>query len=182
MAAAGSLLGVAMHRENYSFPVGKVFMLTMYPLSFDEFLMAAGSGHFVPRIREHFEQISPMPEQTHKELMDWLPRYLFIGGMPAVVKKYKEEQSLMNISELQGMILNAYTSDMAKYASGGECTKIQNAFRSLPAQLAKENKKFQYKLIRKGATASLFGDSIAWLVMAGIALQCDRVTRGRGAN
>ena len=70
------------------------------------------------------------------------------------------------------------TADMAKYAEPGESTKIQNAFRSLPAQLAKENKKFQYKLIRKGATAGLFGDSIAWLVMAGVALEADRVTRG----
>ena len=76
------------------------------------------------------------------------------------------------------MILNAYTADMAKYAGGSESTKIKNAFASMPAQLAKENKKFQYKLIRKGATAGLFGDSIAWLVFSGIVLQCDRVTRG----
>lgn len=178
IVAAGSLLGVALHREKYSFPVGKVTMKTMYPLTFDEFLRAAGNGHFVPLIKEHFEKKSEMPQQIHIELLNWLRRYLFIGGMPAVVKMYMEEQSLVNIQELQEMILNAYTADMAKYSSAGECTKIQNAFRSLPAQLAKDNKKFQYKLIRKGATAGLFGDSIAWLVMAGIALECDRVIRG----
>ena len=178
IAAAGSLLGVALHRERYSFPVGKVLMKTMYPLSFDEFLNASGNGHIVPMIKGHFEQKSEMPDQSHRELMTWLRRYLFVGGMPAVVKMYMEEQSLVNIQEMQELILNAYTADMAKYSTAGEYTKIQNAFRSLPAQLAKDNKKFQYKLIRKGATAGLFGDSIAWLVMAGIALECDRVTRG----
>lgn len=175
IVAAGSLLGVALHREKYSFPVGKVTMKTMYPMTFDEFLKAMGNGYLVPQIREHFGRRQEMPQQTHMELISWLRRYMFVGGMPAVVKMYMEEQSLVNIQE---MILNAYTADMAKYASSGECTKIRNAFHSLPAQLAKDNKKFQYKLVRKGATAGLFGDSIAWLVMAGIALECDRVTRG----
>lgn len=178
VAAAGSLLGVAINREKYSFPVGKVIMKTMYPLSFDEFLRATGNGHFVQMIEDHFQTMKAMPEECHKEIMNWLRRYIFVGGMPAVVKKYMEEQSLINIPELQNMILSAYIADMAKYSSAGECTKIQNAFRSLPAQLAKDNKKFQYKLIRKGATAGLFGDSISWLVMAGVALECDRVTRG----
>ncbi|MCD8119951.1 MAG: ATP-binding protein [Lachnospiraceae bacterium] len=178
VAAAGSLLGVAINRENYSFPVGKVIMKTMYPLRFDEFLSATGNEHLVSLIREHFEQMCEMPEQTHNELLLWLRRYLFIGGMPAVVKKYTEEDSLVNLPDMQNMILSAYTADMAKYSSADECTKIRNAFRSMPAQLAKENRKFQYKLIRRGATAGLFGDSISWLVMSGVVLECDRVTRG----
>ena len=177
VAAAGSLLGVAIHREKYSFPVGKVIMKTMYPLQFDEFLRAMGNGHLVTIIREHFISMEQMPEQTHRELLLWLRRYMLVGGMPAAVKKYIEDQSVINVPELQMMILNAYTADMAKYAEAGESTKIQNAFRSLPAQLAKDNKKFQYKLIRKGATAGLFGDSIAWLVMAGVVLEADSVTR-----
>ena len=134
--------------------------------------------HLVTVIREHFSSMEQMPEQTHRELLLWLRRYMLVGGMPAAVKKYIEDQSVINVPELQMMILNAYTADMAKYAEAGESTKIQNAFRSLPAQLAKDNKKFQYKLIRKGATAGLFGDSIAWLVMAGVVLEADRVTRG----
>lgn len=178
VAAAGSLLGVAVNRERYSFPVGKVIMKTLYPLSFDEFLDATGNTHLTVLVREHYQTMEAMPEQTHKEILEWFRRYLFVGGMPAVVKKYLEEKSLVNLPELQTMILNAYTADMAKYASSGEAAKIQNAFRSLPAQLAKDNRKFQYKLIRKGATAGLFGDSIAWLVMAGVALECDKVTRG----
>ncbi len=204
VAAAGSLLGVAVNREHFSFPVGKVLMKTMYPLRFDEFLIALGNEHLVTLIRERYEALTEscamtsddsrdsvdrasnalresrheMPAQTHNEIMLWLRRYLFIGGMPAVVRKYMDEKSLVNIPELQTMILNAYTADMAKYATAGECTKIQGAFRSLPTQLAKDNKKFQYKLIRKGATAGLFGESISWLVMSGVALECDRVTRG----
>jgi hypothetical protein len=178
VAAAGSLLGVAINREKYSFPVGKVIMKTLYPLGFDEFLAAVGQKHLISVIREHFEEKSEMPEATHMELSDWYRRYLLIGGMPAAVNQYLERGSFINVPEVQSLILNAYTADMAKYATDSESTKIRNAYQSMPAQLAKENKKFQYKLIRKGATAGLFGDSIAWLVQSGVVLQADRITRG----
>ena len=177
IAAAGSLLGVAINRENYSFPVGKVIMKTLYPLGFDEFLEAMGQKHYVSMIREHFEKMDEMPQTAHQELLYWYQRYLFIGGMPAAVNQYLERESLINVPEVQSLILNAYTADMAKYASESESTKIRNSFLSMPAQLAKENKKFQYKLIRKGATAGLFGDSIAWLTFSGVVLSCSRVTR-----
>jgi hypothetical protein len=178
VAAAGSLLGVAINREKYSFPVGKVIMKTLYPLGFDEFLAAVGKKHLISVIREHFEEKSEMPEATHMELLDWYRRYLLIGGMPAAVNQYLERGAFINVPEVQSLILNAYTADMAKYATDSESTKIRNAYQSMPAQLAKENKKFQYKLIRKGATAGLFGDSIAWLVQSGVVLQADRITRG----
>lgn len=178
VAAAGSLLGVAINREKYSFPVGKVIMKTLYPFRFDEFLMALGYDYLVSLIHEHYDSMSEMPEQTHKELKILFQRYLFVGGMPAAIKKYIEEKSLINIPEMQLMIVDSYTADMAKYASEGESTKIRGAYLSLPAQLAKDNRKFQYKLIRKGATAGLFGDSIEWLLMAGVAISCDKITRG----
>ncbi len=178
VAAAGSLLGVAINRESYSFPVGKVFIKTLYPLRFDEFLAALGQGHLVSLIWEHYNEMREMPEAAHQELLQWYDRYLFIGGMPAAINEYKERGALVNVPEVQSLILNAYTADMAKYTSNSESTKIRNAFQSIPAQLAKENKKFQYKLIRKGATAGLFGDSIAWLIFSGVALSCERVTRG----
>lgn len=177
IAAAGSLLGVAVNREKYSFPVGKVILKTLYPLSFDEFLAAMGQKHLVTLIREHFASMEEMPPQIHRELLQWYQRYLFIGGMPAAVNQYLARESLINVQEIQSMIVDSYTADMAKYARNGESTKIRNAFYSLPAQLAKESRKFQYKLIRKGATAGLFGDSIAWLVFSGIVLSCDRVLR-----
>lgn len=178
VAAAGSLLGVAIHRGKYSFPVGKVIIKTLYPLCFDEFLRAMGKGHFVNMIQEHYERMEALSEAAHQELLEWYHRYLYIGGMPAAINEYLERESMINVPEIQHLILNAYTADMAKYATDHESTKIKNAYLSMPAQLAKENKKFQYKLIRKGATAGLFGDSIAWLVFSGVALQCDRTSRG----
>lgn len=178
VVAAGSLLGVAINREQYSFPVGKVYMKTMYPLRFDEFLRAMGQEGLEHQIREHYASMTPMPEASHRELRVWWLRYLYVGGMPAAVNKYIQEQSLINVAEMQELIVNAYTADMSKYASESDATKIRAAYLSLPAQLGKENKKFQYKLIRKGATAGLFGNSIAWLSMAGVVIQSDLVTRG----
>ena len=177
IAAAGSLLGVAISRDNSSFPVGKVIVKTLYPLSFDEFLRAMGKEYMVLMIRECYAKRVQMPEATHNELLEWYRRYLFVGGMPAAVNQYLERNSIINVPEIQSMIINTYTADMAKYTSDSESTKIKNAYNSMPAQLAKENKKFRYKLIRKGATAGLFGDSIAWLVFSGVVLECDRVTR-----
>ena len=178
IAAAGSLLGVAINRGKYSFPVGKVVMKTLYPLGFDEFLAALDQKHLVTLIQEHFDQMTPMPEEIHQELLYWYNRYLFIGGMPAAINQYRERSSLINVPEIQNLILYAYTADMAKYTTDSESAKIRNAFLSMPAQLAKENKKFQYKLIRKGATAGLFGDSIAWLTFSGVVLSCERISLG----
>lgn len=178
IAAAGSLLGVAVNREKYSFPVGKVLMKTLYPLGFDEFLRAVGKGYFVEMIREHYSRMQELSAAAHQELSEWYYRYLYIGGMPAAVNEYLDRGSLINVPEIQSLLLNAYTADMAKYTTDSESTRIRNAYMSMPAQLAKENKKFQYKLIRKGATAGLFGDSIAWLVYSGVVLRCDRVSRG----
>ena len=151
---------------------------TLYPLGFDEFLNAVGKKHLVSIIREHYESMEEMPQATHQELLEWYHRYLYIASMPAAINEYLQRDSMVNVPEVQSMILNTYTADMAKYASDSESTKIRNAYLSMPAQLAKENKKFQYKLIRKGATAGLFGDSIAWLVFSGVVLECDRVSRG----
>lgn len=178
IAAAGSLLGVAINREKYSFPVGKVIMKTLYPLCFDEFLRAVGKGHFVEMIRECYLDMREMSAAAHQEMLEWYNRYLYIGGMPAAINEYLDRNSMINVPEVQNLLLNAYTADMAKYATDSESTRIRNAYLSMPAQLAKENKKFQYKLIRKGATAGLFGDSIAWLVFSGVVLRCDRVNRG----
>ena len=178
IAAAGSLLGVAINREKYSFPVGKVIMKTLYPLRFDEFLRAVGKAYFIDLILEHFAGMAAMPADIHQEILEWYYRYLYIGGMPAAINEYLNRESLVNVPEVQGLILNSYTADMAKYTTDSESTRIKNAYGSMPAQLAKENKKFQYKLIRKGATAGIFGDSIAWLVFSGVVLRCDRVSRG----
>ena len=153
-------------------------MKTLYPLGFDEFLRAVGKEYFVEMIREHYSRMQELSAAAHQELSEWYYRYLYIGGMPAAVNEYLDRGSLINVPEIQNLLMNAYTADMAKYTTDSESTRIRNAYMSMPAQLAKENKKFQYKLIRKGATAGLFGDSIAWLVYSGVVLRCDRVSRG----
>lgn len=179
VVGAGSLLGVNIHRERYSFPVGKVYMKTLYPLSFDEFLMAMDEKHLLSMVIESFDQMSPMPESSHLELLRWYQRFLIIGGMPAVVNEYIRSESMVNVPEIQQLILNAYTADMSKYTGENASTKIRGAYMSMPMQLSKENKKFQYKLIRKGATAGMFGDSINWLVQAGLVYECNRISEGR---
>ena len=176
---AGSLLGVAIKREDFSFPVGKVNQIHMYPMDFEEFLWAKNQEMLADEIREYYEKREPLDPALHKKAMSLYREYLIVGGMPEAVKEYSENNSLLEVAEIQGAIINAYVADMAKYATPGETTKIMACFDSLPAQLAKDNKKFQYKVIAKGGRASLFGVSIDWLLAAGIVLKCERVEQGQ---
>lgn len=176
--AAGSLLGVAIKREQFSFPVGKVQMLTMYPMDFEEYLWANGKELLADTIREHFVKDKAMPEILHTEALEEYRQYCILGGMPAAVKAYLSPNATLLQDEIRHMILNSYIADMAKYAKNDETVKIFEAYDSLPAQLAKDNKKFQYKLIKSGARASQYGDSIDWLVQAGIVNKCAKCTQG----
>lgn len=175
IVAAGSLLGVKINRDKFSFPVGKVQPVNMYPLDFEEFLWALGKKSLCQFIRICYEENKSLPELLHKEALELYRSYLLVGGMPAVVKAYASHN---NYSEIQDLIYSTYVADMAKYTSRGESIHIHEAYDSLPAQLAKDNKKFQYKLIRQGGRSSLYGPSIDWLVQAGIVLKCTLVTRG----
>lgn len=178
VVAAGSLLGVAINREKFSFPVGKVDELNMYPLDFEEFLWANGKDSLAKFIRENFSSEIPLDEGLHKEAILWLKRYFITGGMPAVVSEYVENQNFNNTSEIQQRILNEYVADMAKYADSRTSVKIRACYNSIPAQLAKENRKFQYKVVQKGGSASIFGESVEWLASAGIVLKCQAITQG----
>ncbi len=173
--AAGSLLGVKIKRENYSFPVGKVQIINMYPMDFEEFLLARGKAPLIETIRLCYENMSPMPAVLHEEAMLEYKNYLVVGGMPAVVSSYADGR---DYTELQEFIYYSYIADMAKYASASESVKINEAYDSLPAQLAKDNKKFQYKLIKKGGRSSLYGEPIDWLIQSGICLKCTLVEQG----
>ncbi len=177
--AAGSLLGVAINREEFSFPVGKVETLQMYPLDFEEFLYAAGETALISMISEAFTLMQPLPELFHRKALERYLDYLIVGGMPAVVQAFIEENSYISASILQKEILHNYTADMAKYASASETVKIRACYSSIPAQLAKENKKFQYKVVQRGGSASLFGPSLDWLKQAGTILKCRRITEGK---
>lgn len=168
IVAAGSLLGVAIHRGKFSFPVGKVEVLTLHPLDFEEFLWAMDQDTLSKEIRNCYEKNSEMPEGLHVKSLELYRKYLIVGGMPECVRRYVETGTLLESTSIQNSILDQYIADMAKYSSNVESVKIRACFQSIPAQLAKENKKFQYKVVKKGGTASLFGESIEWLRLSGI--------------
>lgn len=178
IAAAGSLLGVAINRNQTSFPVGKVNVLRLYPLDFEEFLTATGNDLLIDEITECYTQMSPINEGLHQKALDLYHDYLIIGGMPEAVKAFIETNSYIDASLVQSSIIDSYTADMAKYASNSEAVKIRACYNSIPAQLARDNKKFQYKVVQKGGSSSIFGASLEWLKQAGVILECQRVDQG----
>ncbi|MBR2289123.1 MAG: ATP-binding protein [Clostridia bacterium] len=174
--AAGSLLGIAINRENYSFPVGKVQMLNMYPLSFKEFLIAVGRENLIEEIQKHFDSNERMDKDIHELCLKLYRTYLVVGGMPEVVQTYLAEEKKIAAIDIQAEILESYERDMTKYADNSLSNKIIAAFDSIPMQLAKDNKKFQYKVISKGGSSSIFGDAIIWLKNSGIVNQVYKVS------
>lgn len=176
--AAGSLLGVAINREKYSFPVGKVNEINMYPLDFEEFLWAMNMEKLAEEIKSHYSSNEVMPEAFHKVSLDMYHKYFIVGGMPAAIVTFIETESFVKVQPVQNNILNEYIADMAKYADPTTSIKIRACYNSIPAQLAKENAKFQYKVVKRGGTATIFGEAIEWLILAGIALKCQRLEQG----
>ena len=174
--AAGSLLGIAINRKNYSFPVGKVQMINMYPLSFKEFLVAIGRENLIEEIQKHFETNERMDKDIHELCLKLYRTYLIVGGMPEVVQTYLDEQKIISAIDVQAEILDSYERDMTKYADNSLSNRIISAFDSIPVQLAKENQKFQYKVISRGGTSSIFGEAILWLKNSGIVNQVYKAT------
>ncbi len=174
--AVGSLLGVALNRDKYSFPVGKINFMNMYPLDFEEFLTALGQEKLSNAIKDSFYSNAPL--SLHDTAMDYYRKYLLTGGMPSVVVKYIDKQDFDFVRAEQKNINDSYIADMAKYATPHETTKIMAAFESIPAQLAKENKKFQYKVIKTGAKANQYETPIDWLKSSGIIIKCHKVNEG----
>ena len=177
LIAAGSLLGVALNRERYSFPVGKVDMLNLYPLDLEEFLWATGNKSLCTLIREAYADFHPL--SLHETALELYRTYLVVGGMPRAVLEYVEKQDFDFVLAAQKSLNDAYIADMAKYASPQETTRIMAAWGSVPAQLAKENQKFQYKVIRSGARAYEYETPLDWMKTAGIIHKCVRVREGR---
>ena len=175
--AAGSLLGVAVNREKYSFPVGKVDIMTMYPLDFEEFLWANGQENLCEAIKESYKSFTHF--SLHERALDWYKNYLVVGGMPRAVLEYVGTQDFNFVIAAQKTLNDAYIADMAKYAKPNETTKIMAAFNSIPAQLAKENRKFQYKVIKSGARAHEYETPLDWLKSAGMIHKCVLVTEGK---
>lgn len=177
VVAAGSLLGIAINRQKYSFPVGKVKMLTLYPLDFEEFLWALDKKDLANMIRQAFSEDKEF--SLHSLANQYYRLYLAIGGMPRAILEYKEKQDMDFVTAILKDINNSYIADMAKYATSTETTKIMAVYNIISAQLAKENKKFQYKLIKSGARAYEYETAINWLNASGIINQCTKIKEGK---
>ncbi len=175
---AGSLLGVHINKKDFSFPVGKVEFLTIYPLTFEEFLMNTNNELLIEKIKECYNSNSAMPTLLHEKALDLYHDYLAIGGMPEVVREYINSKSLVTAIDFQKAIIESYKNDITKYSEPNDATKILATFDSIPIQLAKDNKKFQYKLVQKGGTSTIFGNSINWLVNAGVVNMCIKTKIG----
>lgn len=177
VVAAGSLLGIAINRQKYSFPVGKVKMLTLYPLDFEEFLWALDKKNLANMIRQAF--LEDKEFALHSLANEYYRLYLAIGGMPRAILECKEKQDMDFVTAILKDINNSYIADMAKYATSTETTKIMAVYNIISAQLAKENKKFQYKLIKSGARAYEYETAINWLNASGIINQCTKIREGK---
>ena len=171
---AGSLLGIALH-EGTSFPVGKVDFLELYPLSFREFLMAVTGIQFAKLLDSQDYKMITSFKQTYIEA---LKQYYFIGGMPEAVENFTEERDFYEVREVQKRILEAYEQDFSKYAPLEIVPKIRMVWNSIPSQLAKENKKFLYGLVREGGRAKEYETAIMWLCDCGLVYKIERVKGG----
>ncbi len=168
IVAAGSLLGINIG-QSAPFPVGKVNFLDLYPMTFAEFLDAVGKSQL--RILLEDTDFEPIAKAFHTELIDLLKMYYFVGGMPEAVAQFVNNQDLHKVRRIQEEILEAYSIDFSKYITKSEAIRLAATWASIPAQLAHENKKFTYAEITKNARAREYGESIQWLVDAGLVIK-----------
>ena len=171
IAVAGSLLGIAVNRKQFSFPVGKVDIKTLYPMDLEEFMLACGEEILVKQIHDCFENDSPMPAALHEVAMTLYRQYLVVGGMPECVSAFLETKDYILVRHTQEMILQAYLNDMSKYNNENEIKKTRLTYDNITVQLSKKNTRFQYKLVKKGGRASEFENAIEWLTLSGIVSQ-----------
>ena len=177
----GSLLGVNGYKtkeeqaeeDNASIPVGFEQIVTMYPMDFEEWLWANGlTQQHIDYLRECLQNEIPVNEGIHQRLRDLLLRYTVVGGMPEAVSTFLETNNMNDVLDVQRAIIDTYKADMLKYALQEDKSRIRECFESIPAQLAKENKKFQYSVIRKGGRSSQYRGSLQWIEDAGIIHRC----------
>lgn len=173
--ATGSLLGVSVHRGNSSFPVGKCEFLTMYPMDFEEFLMACDKKYLIDEIKKCYELNKPLDVPLHKMALELYCEFLFVGGLPEVVEEFLKNHNNDLVRIKQQSIIDAYLDDMGKYNKESEIPKTKLVYKNIGTQLAKKNHKFIYSKIKSGGRASEFADAIEWLCLSGIANQLFRV-------
>ena len=171
--AAGSLLGVALH-EGISFPVGKVNELRLYPMNFREFLAAAGED----RLLSYLEDCrNPEIKEFSAEYRELLKKYMCVGGMPEVVSLYIETSDFDEVRQLQNEIVSQYEGDFGKHADSGELPRIRMVWQSIPMQLSKENRKFFFGQVKKGARQKDYEKAIQWLADSGLIYKVHKVSK-----
>ena len=170
----GSLLGVKGYgREPKSIPVGYETVIDMFPLDFEEFLWADGiSSQVIDELKKHLDDETPIPLALHNLMRKEMLQYTVVGGMPDAVQTFVNTKQMDKVLQIQRDIVRSYEDDMVKYAERKDKAMIRQCFQSIPKQLSKENKKFQYSVIKKGATASKFEGSLQWIEDAGIIARC----------
>ncbi|MCD8362405.1 MAG: ATP-binding protein [Lachnospiraceae bacterium] len=174
----GSLLGVKGYgREPRSIPVGSETIVDMYPLDFEEFLWANGvSAEMVELLGQCLEAETPVPEALHQRMRQLLLQYTVVGGMPDAVQTFVDTRQMDEVLRIQRDIIRSYEDDMVKYAERKDKSRIKECFQSIPRQLSKENKKFQYSVVKKGSTASKYIGSLQWIEDAGIISRCHNLS------
>lgn len=175
----GSLLGVKGYgeKEPKSIPVGYETVIDMTPLDFEEFLWANGiSEQIITLLHTHLQDQTPVPDALHARMRELLLQYTVVGGMPDVVQTFVDTKRMDEVLQLQRDIVRSYEDDMVKYADKKDKAVIKECFQSIPKQLSKENKKFQYSVVKKGATASKFAGSLQWIEDAGIIARCHNLS------
>ena len=177
IVCAGSLLGVKINRFKSSFPVGKVWIDYLYPMDFEEFLLAIGEEKLLKIIENSYKNMVPMLESLHEKALKLYYEYICIGGMPVAISNYIDNEK--NITkfddEINNIIITSYIADMAKYTQNIESIRNARIYNSIPAQLGKENKKFKYSLIEKSARAREYESSLDWLISSNMILKCDNI-------
>ncbi len=172
--ATGSLLGVKGYgKEPRSIPVGAETVIDMYPLDFEEFLWANGvTESVIGMLKKSLEAETPVPAALHNRMKQLLLQYAVVGGMPDAVQTFVDTKRMDEVLRIQRDIVRSYEDDMVKYAERRDKSRIKECFQSIPRQLSKENKKFQYSVVKKGSTASRYAGSLQWIEDAGIISRC----------
>lgn len=176
--ATGSLLGISGYRsEDYSVPVGYETIIDMFPLDFEEFLWANGiEDALIALLKQCLEEERPVPEALHQRMRDLLLQYVVVGGMPHIVDQFIKEKNVAFVREKQKLLIRSFEDDMVKYAQGADKSRIRECFESIPKQLARDNKKFQFSLIKKTARSNQYVGSLQWLEDTGLIRRCYNLT------
>ena len=175
IVCAGSLLGIALHKQ-LSFPVGKVDFLTLYPMSFSEFLRACGSETLADYV-DNFKKGDTVPEPIGDKLTTFLRQYYITGGMPEVVSTWQKTNNIEEVERVQQNIINSYELDFAKHAPTKDFPKLTAIWRSIPEQLAKENTKFIFSHVKKGWRSKDLEDALEWLIAAGLVYKVCKIEK-----